>query len=89
MPEQPWWYLKRRKNPSGVLGRPRSPLPLIERRKLARRKYQARLATRGVQLVRLLLPVTTAARLERLARERGVSPAELACELIGSDGSAV
>jgi hypothetical protein len=38
MPD-PWWYLKRRRNPGGVLGRPKSNIPLHERRKLARQKY--------------------------------------------------
>ena len=31
-----WWYQKRRKQPSGKLGRPRSPIPLAERRAIAR-----------------------------------------------------
>jgi hypothetical protein len=73
MPE-PWWYLKRRRNPAGVLGRPRSSVPLPERRKLARQKYRAKLVARGVCVVRLSMTTADAEQLRALAQAQNLSP---------------
>jgi len=66
-----WPMLARRSfalgRPSGVMGRPRSPVPLSERRKLARRRYKAKLDACGLVLVRVLLPRDPAARLHEPA----------------------
>ncbi len=72
-----WAYLKHRKNPAGVRGRPRSPVPLAQRRKHQRAAYGARLAARGLVYMRLLLPTDAAARLRALAAALGQSPGEL------------
>ncbi len=82
MPEQPWWYLKKRRNPSGVLGRPRSPVPLPQRRQRARKRYLARLATRGLRSVRLLLSAVAADKLRTLAATRRMKPGQLVTELL-------
>ncbi len=74
--------MKRRKQPAGVLGRPRSPLPLKARRKLEREKYRMKLAARGLRSVRLLLRDAATIRLQELARQRGVQPGEVVNELL-------
>jgi hypothetical protein len=81
MPE-PWWYLKRRRNPSGVLGRPRSPVPLAERRKLARQKYRAKLAARGVRVVRLSMTTADADQLRTRAQAHDLSPGAFVGKLL-------
>ncbi len=82
MPEPEWWYLKKRRNPSFVYGRPRSPVPLAERRKRARQNYKAKLARRGLRLVRLLLPAAEADRLTALAQSRSVSLGQVVAALL-------
>jgi hypothetical protein len=82
MPEQPWWYLKKRRNPSGVIGRPRSRVPLAERRKLARQKYQAKLASRGLRLVRLLLSTAAVDKLRAKSAVRQTTWGELVTDLL-------
>ena len=77
-----WWYARRRKNPTGKMGRPKSPIPLRDRRRLARLKHQQQLAARGLRLVRIYLPNEAARRLASLARERGVSAGEIVTELL-------
>ena len=84
MPES-WWYLKRRRNPSGVLGRPRSPIPLAERRQLARLNYKARLSRRGLRQVRLLLPTADADKLLSLAKSRALSLGQVVTALLRND----
>ena len=78
----PWWYLKNRKNPTGVMGRPKSPIPIAERRRLARQQYQTNLTQRGHRLIRLLVSAAAADRLDSLARERGVSPGQIVEDLL-------
>jgi hypothetical protein len=77
-----WSYQKARKNPAGVRGRPRSPIPASVRRQAARLKYRQQLAARGVSALRLLLPADAAARLRHLARERGTSPGAYVAALL-------
>jgi hypothetical protein len=69
-----FWHLKQRVVHRRPVGRPPSPVPLGERRQAARMKYHARLAERGLVAIKMLLPADAAARLRRLARERGTSP---------------
>jgi hypothetical protein len=78
----PWWYLKNRKNPTGVMGRPKSPIPIAERRRLARQQYQTNLVQRSQRLIRLLVSAAAADRLDSLARERGVSPGQIVEDLL-------
>lgn len=80
--ETPWWYTKNRKNPTGVMGRPKSPTPLAERRRLARQQYQTNLTQRGQRLIRLLVSAAAADRLDSLARERGVSHGQIVEDLL-------
>lgn len=77
-----WWYLKARKLPAGVMGRPRSTVPLAERRKVVSAKYRAKLADRGLVKVRLLMTAEAAARLRSLASERRIAPGQLVAELL-------
>lgn len=77
-----WWYLKARKLPAGVMGRPRSTVPLAERRKATAVKYRAKLAGRGMVKVRLLLPTEAVARLRALAEARHCSSGEVVAELL-------
>jgi hypothetical protein len=78
----PWWYLKKRKNPTGKMGRPKSPIPIAERRRLARQQYQTNLTQRGQRLIRLLVSAAAADRLASLAKERGVSPGQIVEDLL-------
>jgi hypothetical protein len=80
--QREWWYARRRKLPTGLKGRPRSPLPLAVRRQQSREKYAGRLAERGLVAVRLLLPAAAAERLHRLAEARGQSPGALVAEML-------
>ncbi len=82
MPEAPWWYLKKRVNPSGVLGRPRSPLPLKERRKLAREKYQAKLAARDLCVLRLSMTIADVEQLRARAHALQLSPGDFVAKLM-------
>ncbi len=79
-----WWYVKRRKNPTGVMGRPRSPIPLKERRRLARLKHAVGLKERDLRQVRLAMPAEMTKRLHELARTRGLSPGALVAELLAT-----
>ncbi len=88
MSEQPWWYLKKLRNPAGVRGRPKSKVPVAERRKLARQEYQARLTVRGLRLVRLFLPEADAVRLHNLALQHGASTGQIVAKLLGTNGAA-
>lgn len=85
----PWWYLKKRKNPTGVMGRPKSPIPLADRRRLARQQYQTNLTQRGQCLLRLLVSAAAADRLASLAKERGVSPGQIVEDLLMSAGTSL
>ncbi len=69
-----WSYLKARKNPAGVRGRPPSPIPARERRRLARLKYRQQLAARGFSTLPLPLSIEVAARPHDLAPGRGSAP---------------
>ena len=66
------------------MGRPRSPIPLAERRRLARQKYRAKLGNRALRTVRLLLPASAATRLTDLAKTRGLSRGEVIADLLSS-----
>lgn len=77
-----WSYVKHRKNPTGVLGRPRSPVPLSERRKLARSRYQKKLRALGQTVVRLVLGTEDAALLRRRAATAGTSSGALVAALL-------
>ena len=79
-----WSYIKQRKNPTGKMGRPKSPVPIAERRKLARQQYQANLAQRGQRTVRLLLSAASADRLAGLAKARGLTPGQIVEDLLSS-----
>jgi len=77
-----WSYLKHRKQPSGVLGRPRSPMPIVERRKIARRNYRLKLARRGLRSVRLLLSVADGELLSSTAQSRRLTMGELVADFL-------
>jgi len=77
-----WSYIKQRKNPTGIMGRPKSPIPVAERRRQARQQYQSNLTQRGQRLIRLLLSAEAAARLENLAKDRGVSLGQIVEDLL-------
>jgi len=64
------------------MGRPRSPVPLAVRRRLARQAYKGRLAERGLVLLRVLLPRDVAARLTELAQSRGISTGQVVADLL-------
>lgn len=83
-----WSYVKHRKNPSGVPGRPRSPMPLSERRKLARSRYQKKLRARGQTVVRLIMGLEDAALLRRRAADAGTSPGALVIALLHGSADA-
>ena len=87
MSEQPWWYLKKLRNPAGLRGRPKSKVPAAERRKLARQKYHARLTGRGQRLVRVFLPAADATRLENLALLHGSSIGQIVTKLLAANGA--
>lgn len=72
-----WSYLKHRKNPAGVLGRPRSPIPAKERAKQARARYQAALRERGMTPLRTWLPGASLEALRAEARATGRSLGEI------------
>jgi len=80
------WYRCRRKKPSfgpgSGPGRPKSSTPLKERREASKAKYRARLEARGVVWFRTRVPIETAAQIQRLAQERGISPGELLAEIV-------
>lgn len=80
--ELEWSYLKKRKRPAGVMGRPPSPVPLVERKRLARQAYAAKLAARSMVTVKLLLPDEVARRLRELARLRNVTPGQYVADLL-------
>jgi len=82
-----WSYVKRRRNPTGVMGRPRSSILFAERRKLARRNFKASLVRRGLRVVRLQLSVETVKRLDDLCRERGATRGEVVTDLLDSPGA--
>jgi hypothetical protein len=87
MPEKPWWYLKQRLGrPNWVMGRPRSSVPLAERRRLAREKYRARLATQGLCLVRIYLSTAVAEQLRSCARENKLSLGAFVASLLKTGG---
>ena len=77
-----WFYQKHRKLCSDVLGRPRSSIPLAERRRVARLKYNAKLDARGLRVMRLLLCAETARRLKEMARARNHPPGAFVAELL-------
>lgn len=79
-----WSYIKQRKNPTGKMGRPKSPIPIADRRKRARQQYQAKLARRGQRLIRLLVSAAAADRLAGLAKARGLSPGQIVEDLLSS-----
>ena len=79
---EPWWYLKRRRNPSGVLGRPKSNVPLAERRKLAGQKYCAKRAVRGLCLVRLSMPTAAAELLRARAQAQNLKSGAFVANLL-------
>lgn len=77
-----WSYVKLRKNPSGVPGRPRSPVPLNERRKLARSRYREKLRAQGQTVVRLVLRTEDAALLRRRAAAADTCPSAVVAALL-------
>jgi hypothetical protein len=79
-----WSYIKNRKNPTGKMGRPKSPVPMADRRRLARQQYQANLAGRGQRLIRLLVSAAAADRLAGLAKARGLTPGQIVEDLLSS-----
>ncbi len=79
---QAWWYVKHRRNPTGVLGRPRSSVPVAARRKQARLTYQANLASRGLCSVRLVLDTPAAVKLKAIADACNRSPGAVVSELL-------
>jgi len=79
-----WSYIKNRKNPTGKMGRPKSPLPMADRRRQARQQYQANLARRGQRLLRLLVSAAAADRLAGLAKARGLTPGQIVEDLLSS-----
>ena len=87
------WYRCRRKKPSfgpgSGPGRPKSSTPLKERREASKARYRARLEARGVVWFRTLVPIETAAQIQRLAQERGISPGELLTEILQPHESSV
>lgn len=79
-----WSYQKRRRNPTGVMGRPKSTIPLAERRKRARAAYTARLRERGLAVVRLAMPRPAAERLRALAAARGQAEGAVVADLLAT-----
>jgi hypothetical protein len=79
-----WWYIRQRRNPTGKMGRPKSPVPKADRRKLARQHYQAKLAQGGQRLIRLLVSAAAADRLASLAKARGLTPGQIVEDLLSS-----
>jgi hypothetical protein len=59
------------------MGRPKSPIPMADRRRKARQQYQANLAGRGQRLIRLLVSAAAADRLAGIAKARGLTPGQL------------
>jgi hypothetical protein len=64
------------------MGRPKSSIPVADRRRLARQQYQTNLTQRGQRLIRLLVSAAAADRLASLAKERGVSPGQIVEDLL-------
>jgi hypothetical protein len=84
MTEQ-WWYLKMHRSSSGVLGRPRRPVPLTERQRLARQKCCAKLTAQGVCVVRLSMTTVDAERLRAFAEAQksgAIRPGKLTPKLL-------
>jgi hypothetical protein len=82
-----WSYIKKRKNPTGKMGRPKSLIPVADRRRLARQHYQTNLTQRGQRLIRLLVSAAAADSLASLAKTRGISPGQIVEELLMSGGT--
>src|SRR5208283_794247 len=79
-----WSYIKQRKNPTGKMGRPKSPVPMADRRRKARQQYQANLAGRGQRLIRLLVSAEAADLLASLAKVRGLTPGQFLEDLLST-----
>jgi hypothetical protein len=79
-----WSYIKQRKNPTGKMGRPKSPIPIVDRRRTARQQYQANLARRGQRTIRLQVSAAAADQLAGLAKARGLTPGQIVEDLLSS-----
>lgn len=62
-----WSYQKRRRRPTGQIGRPPSPVPAAERHRQARQRYRARLRDDGTVSLRILLGRDDLRRLDEKA----------------------
>jgi|GEM_PF-1300585 len=79
-----WSYLKHRRNPTGVMGRPASTVPLKDRRRAIRRRYRARQTERGVRTMRITLSTASAADLCARAAAEGMAPGALVERLLAA-----
>ena len=77
-----WNCVKKRKQPAGKIGRPRSMVPIGERWVTARVKPKAALAQRGLVIRRAALPAAVAAQLRTEAFARGENFSEYLGELV-------